>query len=65
MNKKPTVKDQIKELQQENDVVSHMLAALVEVLEEKGIMTQEEWEEKIKAKIEKTARSYRDLEIER
>lgn len=31
-----------------------MLSALVELLEEKGVLTQEEWEEKIKAKIEET-----------
>jgi DNA-binding HxlR family transcriptional regulator len=62
MSKKPTVKDEIKELQQENDILDHMLTALVEVLEEKGVMTQEEWEQKIKAKIEKAATSYRELE---
>jgi hypothetical protein len=42
-----------------------MLDALVETLEEKGIMTTEEWEQKIKAKIEHTAKhsqSFRDLE---
>jgi sensor domain CHASE-containing protein len=57
-------KDDIKELAQEIDVLDHMLTALVEVLEEKGVMTQEEWEQKIKAKIEKASQSYRDLEIE-
>jgi DNA-binding HxlR family transcriptional regulator len=62
MNKKPTVKDEIKELQQEIDVLDHMLSALVETLEEKGVLTQEEWEQKIKAKIEKAATSYRELE---
>jgi len=43
----------VKELAQELDVFDKMLASLVEVLEEKGILTQEEWEEKIKSKIEK------------
>ena len=40
-----------------------MLTSLVEVLEEKGILTQEEWEKKIKAKIEKgkDQPSYRDI----
>jgi len=57
-------KDEIKELAQEIDVLDHMLAALVEVLEEKGILTQEEWEKKIKAKIEVAAPSFRDLESE-
>lgn len=55
-------KDEIKELAQEIDVLDHMLAALVEVLEEKGVLAQEEWEQKIKAKIEKAAPNYRDLE---
>jgi DNA-binding HxlR family transcriptional regulator len=55
-------KNEIKELAQEIDVLDHMLSALVETLEEKGVLTQEEWEQKIKAKIEKAASSYRDLE---
>ena len=55
-------KDSVKELAQEIDVLDHMLSALVEVLEEKGVLTQEEWEQKIKSKIEKSAQSYRDLE---
>jgi len=57
-------KNEIKELAQEIDVLDHMLSALVETLEEKGILTQEEWEQKIKAKIEKAAPSYRELETE-
>jgi predicted transcriptional regulator len=58
-------KDPVKELAQEVDVLDHMLAALVETLEEKGVMTTEEWEAKIKEKIEKIARthqSFRDIE---
>jgi len=54
-------KESLKELSQEIDVLDHMLSALVEVLEEKGVLNQEEWEQKIKAKIEKAAKSYRDL----
>jgi len=54
-------KESLKELSQEIDVLDHMLSALVEVLEEKGILNQEEWEQKIKAKIEKAVKSYRDL----
>lgn len=61
MSKKPK-KDQVKELAEEIDVFDHMLSALVEVLEEKGIMTQEEWEKRIKEKIEKDVKSYRDLQ---
>lgn len=55
-------KETVKELATEIDVLDHMLTSLVEVLEEKGIMTQEEWEQKIKAKIEKSAQNFRDLE---
>jgi DNA-binding HxlR family transcriptional regulator len=62
MNKK---KRDVKELGQEIDILDHMLSALVDVLEEKGVMTTEEWEQKIKAKIEasaKTAQSFREVE---
>jgi DNA-binding HxlR family transcriptional regulator len=59
---KKNKKDEIKELAQEIDVLDHMLSALVETLEEKGVLTQEEWEKKIKTKIEKAAPSYRNLE---
>ena len=58
-------KNEIGELKQEIDILDHMLDALVEVLEEKGVMTSEEWEEKIKAKIEhsaKTQQSFRDVQ---
>jgi hypothetical protein len=58
-------KDRIKELALEIDIMDHMLAALVDVLEEKGILTSEEWEKKIKAKIEiaaKTTQSFREFE---
>lgn len=54
-------RDSMKELADEIDVLDHMLTALVEVLEEKSVLTQEEWEQKIKAKIERTTRNYRDL----
>lgn len=47
----------------EVDVFDDMLSSLVELLEEKGILTQEEWEEKIKKKIEesKGKTKFRDL----
>jgi DNA-binding HxlR family transcriptional regulator len=57
-------KNEIKELAQEIDVLDHMLSALVETLEEKGVLTQEEWEQKIKAKLEKATMTYRELESE-
>jgi hypothetical protein len=43
-----------------------MLDALVDVLEEKSVMTSEEWEQRIKSKIEdsaKTQQSFREVEI--
>ncbi len=58
-------KRDVKELGQEIDILDHMLDALVETLEEKGIMTTEEWENKIKSKIEHSAKrsqSFRELE---
>jgi len=57
-------RNSVKNLADEIDVLDHMLSALVETLEEKGILTQEEWEQKIRTKIEKTTLSYRDLEDE-
>lgn len=63
---KKTEKDLIKDLANEIDVFDDMLTSLVEVLEEKGILTQEEWENKIKTKIEKRSKStsYRDLQFQ-
>lgn len=58
-------KDQIKELATEISILDHMVAALVDVLERKGVLTSEEWEKEIKAKIEtaaKTTQSFRDIE---
>ena len=36
-------KDRVKELAVEIDIIDHMIAALVDVLEKKGILTSEEW----------------------
>jgi len=62
---KRTKKDLTKEIAQELDVFDDMLSALVELLEEKGVLTQEEWEKKIKAKIEKHSEltSLRELQF--
>jgi len=46
-------KDLLREIAEEVDVFDDMLTALVELLEEKGVLTQEEWEEKIKKKSKK------------
>lgn len=58
-------KDRIKELALELDMVDHMIAALVDVLEKKGVLTSEEWEKEVKAKVEnaaKTTQSFREIE---
>jgi predicted nucleic acid-binding Zn-ribbon protein len=58
-------KNEIGELKQEIDILDHMLESLVDVLEEKGVMTSEEWEKKIKSKLEhlaKTQQSFREVE---
>jgi len=60
---KRTKKDLTKEIAQELDVFDSMLTSLVELLEEKGILTQEEWENKIKAKLEKNTRSFREIQF--
>jgi transcription initiation factor IIE alpha subunit len=58
-------KDHIKELALELDMVDHMIAALVDVLEKKGVLTSEEWEKEVKTKVEnaaKTTQSFREIE---
>lgn len=62
MNKKD---EKIKEIAEEVDIFDDMLTSLVEILEEKGILTQKEWETRIKDKIEKKSklRSYRDIQL--
>jgi hypothetical protein len=40
-----------RELAEEVDLLDTMLSSLVELLEEKGILTQEEWEKYIKSKV--------------
>lgn len=63
---KRSKKDLLREIAQELDVFDNMLTSLVEILEEKGILTQEEWEHKIKSRIHKTdkaIRSYREIQF--
>jgi predicted DNA-binding transcriptional regulator len=58
-------KDRVKELAIEIDIIDHMIAALVDVLEKKGILTSEEWEKEVKSKVEtaaKTTQSFREIE---
>ena len=40
-----------RELAEEVDLLDTMLSTLVELLEEKGVLTQEKWEKRIKKKI--------------
>jgi predicted DNA-binding transcriptional regulator len=58
-------KDRINELAFDIDILDQMVAALVDLLEKKGILTSEEWEKEIKTKIEaaaKTTQSFREVE---
>ena len=40
-----------RDLAEEIDLLDTMLSSLVELLEEKGILTQEEWENRIKERV--------------
>lgn len=40
-----------RELAEEVDLLDTMLSSLVELLEEKGVLTQEEWEKRIKKQV--------------
>jgi len=40
-----------REVTEEIDLLDDMLSSLVELLEEKGVITEEEYEKKIKAKV--------------
>ncbi len=48
---KPNKKEALEEI----GLLDNMLSALVEVLEEKGILTQDEWEKKIREKVRSKA----------
>lgn len=55
-------KNSNRELGEQIDLLDDMLTSLVEILEDKGIITQEEWEQKIKQRITaKPSTSIRDL----
>lgn len=61
MSKK--AKKKKKTVTEEIDVLDDMLSALVEVLKEKGLISQEEWERKIKEKLQRrtSLKSFREL----
>lgn len=48
-------KNLTRELAEELDSLDMMLSSLVEVLERKGILTEDEWEKQIKVNIEKAS----------
>lgn len=59
MNKQ---KNEVRELAAELDMMDNMITSLIEILEERGIITHEEWEKKIKRKIEsRPSNSIRDI----
>jgi len=64
---KRTIKKNLtKEIAEELDIFDDMLSALVELLEEKGVMTHEEWENRIAKKLKRTKeklRRYRDIQF--
>jgi hypothetical protein len=47
----PKDKEAKREIAEEVDLLDTMLSSLVEILEEKGILTQEEWEKRIKERV--------------
>lgn len=65
MSKKST-RDLVRDLANELDIFDDMLSSLVEVLEEKGVLEQEEWERKIKSKVKERAesKSYREIQFQ-
>jgi ribosomal protein S13 len=58
-------KDLTRELAEELDTLDMMVSSLVEVLEKKGVLTQEDWERQIKLNIEKSMgkKKYRDIQF--
>jgi hypothetical protein len=66
MPKQPK-RDRTKDLAEELDVLDTMLSSLVELLEEKGVLTQGEYENRIKQKSERAMglTSYRDVQFKK
>jgi hypothetical protein len=62
--KKTTKRDNLREMAEELDIFDDMFSVLVDLLETKGIITRKEFEDLLKAKIEKTSqfKSYRDIQ---
>ncbi|MEN3012868.1 MAG: hypothetical protein ABDH34_08355 [Dictyoglomus thermophilum] len=49
-----TQEKEVKEIKEEIELLDDMLSALVDLLEEKGVLRYEEWEKKIKEKIKES-----------
>lgn len=62
---KQSKRDRTRDLAEELDVFDTMLSALVELLEEKGVLTRKEWELRVKRKSlrAKGMTSYRDIQF--
>ncbi len=60
-------KNLVREIAEELDSLDMMLSSLVEVLEKKGIVTEDEWEKQIKVNIEKNMGKtrYRDIQFDK
>jgi DNA-binding HxlR family transcriptional regulator len=58
-------KNLTREIADELDILDDMLSTLVELLENKGIITQEEYENSLRMKIEQKAKkkSFRDVQF--
>lgn len=58
-------KNLTRELAEEVDTLDMMLSSLVQVLERKGILTEDEWEKQVKKNIEKSSgkTKYRDIQF--
>lgn len=60
-------KNLTRELAEELDSLDLMLSSLVEVLEKKGLLAQDEWEKQIETNIQKHGKktSYRDIQFKK
>lgn len=66
MNKKAK-RDLTREIAEELDTFDDMFSVLIELLEEKGVFTEQEWESKMKSRIHKKDNkvlSYREIQFE-
>jgi DNA-binding HxlR family transcriptional regulator len=64
---KQSKRDRTRDLAEELDVLDTMLSSLVELLEEKGFLTQNEYENRIRQKSERARglASYRDIQFKK